>query len=208
MKKTIGLVLLVFLFSVSAFAAGGKIIFNLYGNCMSLPLNNFTGQESQLKVFFEAKGAYLLAGNFYAWGSHGYFPLNESWTDWSSKNTFTRDISVERTVAKRMLSGGLGFFAGYLREQQFAVRVEAGICSIANDIDKSISDLTSRALIRIETARQAGIGLRANLAFTYGLYKNVFGELAFGYMQASDTVDSVSAKLGGWHLQMGLGINL
>lgn len=208
MKKSLGLVLLVFLFSASASAAGGKLIFNLYGDCMALPVNNYTGQDSQFKIFFEAKAAYLIAGNLYAWASHGYFPLNETWTDWSSKNTFNRDISVERTVAKRIVAGGFGFFAGYLHEQQFAVRAEVGICSIANAIDKSISDITTRVLIRSEAARQAGIGLRANLAFTYGLYRNVFGELAFGYMQASDTIDNVSAHLGGWHLQMGLGLYL
>jgi hypothetical protein len=88
------------------------------------------------------------------------------------------------------------------------VRVEAGICSIANIIDKSTSDITSNALLHAETVRQAGIGLRANLAFTYGLYKNIFGELAVGYMHAAATVDNISSSLGGWHLQIGLGINL
>ncbi len=208
MKKSLGVVLLVFLFSASAFAAGGKLIFNLYGDCLALPANNFTGQAKQFKVFYEAKAAFLLTGNLYVWGSHGYFPLHESWADWSSKNVFNQDINVERTVAKRIIAGGLGFFAGYLHEQQFAVRVEAGICSIANDIDKSISDITSNALLRTETVRQAGIGLRANLAFTYGLYKDIFGELAVGYMHATATVDNISSRLGGWHLQIGLGIYL
>lgn len=208
MKKSLGVVLLLCLFSTSAFAAGGKLIFNLYGNCMDLPANNYTGQESQFKVFFEAKAAYLLAGNLYVWASHGYFPLNESWADWSSKNAFAQDINVERTVGKRIIAGGFGFFAGYLREQQLAVRLEAGVCSIANTIDKSTSDIITNALIRSETVRQAGIGLRANLAFTYGLYKNVFAELAVGYMHAAATVDTISSSLGGWHLQMGLGINL
>ncbi|MCX6557536.1 MAG: hypothetical protein NTW95_08940 [Candidatus Aminicenantes bacterium] len=208
MKKSLGVVLLVFLFSASAFAAGGKLIFNLYGDCMSLPANNYTGQAKQYKIFYEAKAAYLLVGNLYVWGSHGYFPLNESWADWSSKNAFTQDINVERTVAKRIIAGGLGFFAGYLREQQLAIRAEIGICSIANTIDKSTSDITTNALLSTETVRQAGIGLRANLAFTYGLYKNIFGELAIGYMHAADTIDNISSSLGGWHLQLGLGINL
>jgi hypothetical protein len=208
MKKSLGVVFLVFLFSTSVFAAGGKLIFNLYGDVLSLPANNYTGQDSQFKIFFEAKAAYLLAGNLYVWASHGYFPIHESWADWSSKNAFSQDINVERTVAKRIIAGGLGFFAGYLHEQQFAIRMEAGICSIANTIDKSISDITTNALLRTEAVRQAGIGLRANLAFTYGLYKNVFAELALGYMHASNTIDNISSSLGGWHLQMGLGINL
>jgi len=208
MKKSLGLVLLVFLFSASAFAAGGKLIFNLYGDIMDLPANNFTGQDSQFKIFYEAKAAYLVSGNLYMWASHGYFPLNDSWADWSSKNSFTQDIHVERTVAKRIIAGGCGFFAGYLREEQFAVRGEIGLCSIANDIDSTTSDINSNAILHAEAVKQAGIGLRANLAFTYGLYKNIFGELAIGYMYASDTINDVRSSLGGWHLQIGLGISL
>ena len=117
MKKSLCSVLLLFLFSGSAFAAGGKLIFNLYGNCMDLPANSLTGQDSQYKIYFEAKAAYLVRGNLYLWASHGYFPLHDSWTGWSSKNSFDKDISVERTLAKRIISGGCGFFAGYLSER-------------------------------------------------------------------------------------------
>jgi hypothetical protein len=208
MKKSFGLVLLVFFFSTSAFAAGGKLIFNLYGNCMDLPVNNYTGQDSQYKIFYEAKAAYLIAGNLYVWASHGYFPLNDGWADWSSKNSFTQDINVERTVAKRIIAAGCGFFAGYLREEQFALRGEVGLCSIANNIDSKTSDINTNAILHAEAVKQAGIGLRANLAFTYGLYKNIFGELAIGYMSASDTINDVSSSLGGWHVQIGLGIFL
>jgi hypothetical protein len=208
MKKLLCLVFVVFLISGFAFAAGGKLIFNLYGNCLDMAVNNYTGQASQYKIFFEAKAAYAFSGNLYLWASHGYFPLRDSWAGWNSKNSFAQDISVERKLGKKIISGGCGFFAGYLEKDQIAVRAEIGICSISNVIDTTFSDITTAEILHAEEARQAGIGMRGNLAFTYGLYKNIFGELSVGYMYASDKIDGVRNNLGGLHLQLGLGINL
>jgi hypothetical protein len=208
MKKSLCLVFVVLLTSGFAFAAGGKFIFNLYGNCLHLAANSFTSQDSQYKVFFEAKAAVAVSGNLYLWASHGYFPLRDSWTSWNSKNSFTKDITDERTLAKRIISGGCGFFAGYFEKDQIAMRAEIGICSITNVIDTTISDINTAEFIRAAEARQAGIGVRVNLAFTYGLYKNIFGELSLGYMYASDKIDNVRSNLGGLHLALGLGIQL
>jgi hypothetical protein len=208
MKKSLCLVFIVLLTSGFAFAAGGKLIFNLYGNCMDLPANSYTGQASQYKIFFEAKAAVAFSGNLYLWASHGYFPLRDSWPGWNSKNSFSSDLNVERKLGKKIISGGCGFFAGYLKKDQIAVRGEIGICAITNDIDTTTSSTGTNALLRSETAKQAGVGVRGNLAFTYGLYKNIFGELSVGYMYASDKIDNVRTNLGGLHLQLGLGINL
>lgn len=208
MKKPMGLVLLLLLFSSIATAAGDRIILTLYGNCLNLAKNNYTGQASQYKVFFEAKAAVAVSGNIYLWASHGYFPLSDSWTAWDSKSSFAKDISVERTLGKRIISGGCGFFAGYFEQNQVAVRAEAGICSISNNIESTISAIDTGEFLRLESARQAGIGVRGNLAVTYGLYKNIFGELSMGYMYASDKIDNVRSNLGGLHLALGLGIQL
>jgi hypothetical protein len=208
MKKALGLFFIVLFFSGFAFAAGGKLIFNIYGNGLDLPANSYTGQKSQYKIYFEAKAAVEVRGNMYLWASHGYFPLRDDWTGWDSKNSFAKDISVERKLAKRILSGGIGYFAGYLEKDQFALRAEIGVCSITNNIDTATSNLETNELILAETAKQAAIGLRGNLAFTYGLYKNIFAELSVGYMYAIDKIDNVKTNLGGLHLQLGLGINL
>lgn len=208
MKKPIGLVLLVLLFSGIATAAGDRVILTLYGNYLNLAENNFTGQASQSKVFFEAKAAVAISGNIYLWASHGYFPLRDSWTGWDSKNSFDADISMKRTLAKRVIAGGCGFFAGYFEEKQIAIRTEVGICSISNDIESIISKIDTNIRLRSDSAKQSGIGVRGNLAFTYGLYKNIFAEASIGYMYASDKIDDVRSNLGGFHLALGLGIQL
>jgi hypothetical protein len=208
MKKLAGMVFAVFLISGTVSAAGGRFIFNLYGNGLNLPANSFTEQASRQKVFFEAKAAVAISGNIYLWASHGYFPLRDSWTSWDSKSSFDKDINTERTLAKRIIAGGCGIFIGYFEQNQFAVRTEIGICGITNTIDSKISKLATAEFIRSEESEQSGIGVRGDLAFTYGLYKNIFGEVEVGYMYASDKIAGVRSNLGGFHLALGLGIQL
>jgi hypothetical protein len=208
MKKLLSLFVVVFLVSGSLFAAGGKIIFNVYADGLSMPINNLTGQASQYKVYFEAKAAVEIWQNLYLWASHGYLTTNENWTGWSSKDSFEQDIRVERQLAKRIVSGGVGYFIGYFEKDHFAVRADVGICSITNSTDKTTSDINTNEFLHAETAKQGAIGARGNLAFTYGIYKNIFAELSGGYMYVFDKIDDVRTNLGGWHLQLGLGINL
>jgi len=208
MKKWIGVIVAFFSLTVTATAANGKVILNVYGNCLSLAANDFTGQDSQFKAFLEAKAAFRVSGNLYVWASHGYFPMHDSWTGWDQKSSFDKDIRVDRTLGKRVIAGGCGFFMGYLEQSQMAVRVEAGICSISNAIDSTVRSIDTLKLVRNSEARQAGIGARGSLAFTYGLYRNVFAEASLGYMYAADTIDGVRSSLGGFHLSLGLGIVL
>ncbi len=208
MKKSLSLVFFIVLISGSLFPADGRIIFNIYGDGIQVPENKFTDQESMYKIYFEAKAALKVWTNLYGWASFGYLPIHEEWTGWSSKNSFEKDIQVERTLGKRVISGGLGYYAGFLRKDQFAVRLEGGVCSITNRIGLDTSDLATGRLLLSESAQQSAIGLRGSLAFTYGFYKNVFAELSAGYMYAIDSIDEVKTNLGGWVLQLGLGINL
>ncbi len=208
MKKPTVLVLAIFLLAAAAPAAKGKLILNLYSTFLDLPANSFTTQESQYKVFPEGKASYLVWRNMYVWASYGNFPLRDSWNGWSSKAVFAQDLSFERTLSKSMLAAGCGYFIGYLEPAQFAVKGEVGICSIANAIDTAVSQIGSGKLMRSDEARQAGLGLRLNLAVDYGLRKNLFAEISFGYSWAGDTIDDVRSRLGGLHLAAGLGIVL
>jgi hypothetical protein len=207
MKKLPGVLMAVLLFASSLSAADGKFILTLYGDGLNLPANSFTGQSSQGKVFPEIKMAFIVSRNLYLWAGYGFFPLRDSWEDWSSKGAFAKDVSVERTLTKRILSFGFGYLIGFLEQGQLALRPEIGVCWIVNSIGKDFSAIGSGGLIRSETARQSAIGLRGDLSFAYGLYRNIFAELSGGYMYAADKVGSVRNNLGGFHLAAGLGIN-
>jgi hypothetical protein len=207
MKKLMVMVIAVLLFANTISASRGPIILNLYGNNLHVAANSFTGQSSHNKVFFEAKAAVLVSRNLYVWASHGYFPLRDSSKGWSSKSKFTQDLDIERTLGKRIISLGCGYFLGYLEAKQIAMRGEIGVCRITNAIDVVSSYMDTNAVFHSREDRQSAIGLRGNLSFTYGIYKNVFAELSGGYMYASDKIDSVRSNLGGFHLALGLGIN-
>lgn len=208
MKKLAGLVLALILFSGIVSASERRFIFNLYSNYLSLPANSFTSQDSRQKLFLEAKAAVAFSGNLYLWASHGYFPVRDSWTGWDSKGSFAQDISTERTLGKRIIAGGCGVYMGFFEPNQFAIRTELGICRITNRIDATVSSIATSAFIRSEESRQSAIGVRGNLAFTYGFFKNVFAELSGGYMYASAKTGTVRNNLGGFHLSLGLGIQL
>lgn len=208
MKKLMVLVLAVLLFAGTVSAASGKLILNLYGTALNVAKNNFTNQSSRAKAFFEAKAAYAVSANLYVWASHGYFPMRDSWKGWEKKSSFEQDIAIERTLSKRVVSGGCGFFIGYFEPGEFAVRVEAGVCSIANAIDSTVSFIATDDFVRSEESRQSGLGGRGNLSFTYGLHKSIFAEASLGFMYAPDTIDGVRSNLGGFHLALGLGIQL
>ena len=208
MKKLTALVFLALLCAGTLSASGGRAILNLYGSALNVAQNKFTGQKGGNKIFFEVKAAYAISGNLYLWASHGYFPLRDSWSSWESKGSFAPDALVERTLGKRIVAGGGGVFIGYFEPGQIAVRAEAGVCHIANDIDTAVSSLATGQFIRGVEDKQRGIGARGGLAVTYGLYRSVFAEASAGYMYAADKIDGVRSNLGGFHVALGLGIQL
>jgi len=206
MKKPLGLVLLLLLFLNVQGVARDRFILTLYGDFLHMAANSFTDQAAKNKIFFEAKAAVAVSGNFYAWASHGYFPLRDTWTGWSSKAVFDKDVSTDRKLAKRIIGGGCGYFAGYFEPGQIAIRLELGVCSITNDIDSTVRYTETSNLLRTDSAKQSGIGIKGGLAVTYGLYKNIFAEVNANYLYASDTIDGVRSNLGGFQAALGLGI--
>lgn len=208
MKKLLALLFAVLLSAAALSASGGRAILNLYGTALNVAENKFTGQEGGNKVYFEVKAAYAISGNLYVWASHGQFPIRDSWQSWEHKGSFEPDAAVERKLGKRVIAGGGGIFIGYFEPGQFAVRAEAGICHIANNINAEVSSIASGQFIRDVEGKQRGIGARGGLAVTYGLYRGVFAEASAGYMYAADKIDGVRSNLGGFHLALGLGIQL
>ncbi|MBN2347063.1 MAG: hypothetical protein JXO51_11815 [Candidatus Aminicenantes bacterium] len=208
MKKLAALVCTALVCAGALSASGGRIILNMYGNYLDMAKNDFTGQEGQGKVFFEAKAAVAVSGNLYLWASHGYLPMRDGWDGWDSKGSFNPDIRVERALGKRMIAGGCGFFVGYFEPRQIGVRVEAGICSVHHAIAATVREIGTSQFIRDEKSSQAAIGLRGSLSVTFGLVKSLFAEASAGYAYAPDKVDDVRSNLGGLHLALGVGIRL
>ncbi len=196
----------ILLFAGALTASETKFIFTLQTNYLNVANNAFTSQTGKKKIYAEGKAAVTIYQNLYLWGSYGAFPIHDTLTQWSSKAAFDADISIARVLEKRVISGGIGFFIGYLEPQELSVKTEIGVCSITNVIDWTFTNIVTDTIVKSDEAKQAGVGLRGNLGVTYGLFKNLFAEISIGYMYSADTINGVKSKLGGLHYGLGLGI--
>ena len=182
----------------------------LYGNYLGLADKNFKDKFTKKMVIPEAKIAMTFRGNLYLWGSYGRTPLSFSynWSDWSSKGQYDPDISGEQLAEKQIISGGLGFFIGYIQEGHFSLKAEIGICHINNMYQSDSININTQQTIESKSEKETGIGFRGNFGITYGFFKNLFTELNIGYLHAADKIDDVRILLGGLRLSMGIGIKL
>ena len=206
MKRVLLLLAVIVFFSAILTASGRMFTFTIYGNYLTIEDSDFKAQYGGKKFYPEAKVSVKVFGNFYLWGSYGSFPSRYNWTQWSNKGLVLPDIEGERVLDKRIMSGGIGFFAGYISPGDFSIKVEAGICKITHDIEATRQFIDTQEFIDSLKVKQSATGIRGRLGATYGLYKNLFSELSLSYIYAADKVDDQSFNLGGVQVSVGLGL--
>lgn len=204
MKRKLILILVIFLSSV--FASAQNVILSVSGNRISIADSEDEALYGGTRYFPEGKIALRLKGNFYLWGSLGFFSTRYDWQEWSNKGVVAADVQGENVLDKLIISGGLGYYMGFLRKNDISIKLEVGVCRISNSIELSKSMIQTSETISVEEQKEAGIGIRGNLGVTYGIYKNLFAEVTGGYLFATDKVDDKRVKLGGFQLTMGLGL--
>jgi hypothetical protein len=203
MKKTFTLILIILCFSILAPAKTFTI--TIYGNYFSTADPDISDLYGKKKYFPEGKISLKIAGNFFIWGSYGAFSSGNSGLKWSHKGLEEADIRVKDTLNKNIISGGLGYYIGYIAKDEFAVKIEAGVCKITNTQETVSSQIVGGSIITSEKETDSGIGFRGNLGVTYGFYKNFFAEASGGYLYATAKVEDYTVNLGGFRLSLGLG---
>lgn len=204
MKRKLILVLIIFLNSV--FTSAQNVILSVSGNRISIADSEDEALYGGTRYFPEGKIALRLKGNIYLWGSLGFFSTQYDWQEWSNKGVIAADVQGENVLDKLIISGGLGYYVGFLRKDDISIKFEAGVCRITNSIELSKNMIRTKETVSVEQQKEAGLGIRGNLGITYGLYKNLFAEVTGGYLFATDKVDDKKIKLGGFQLTMGLGL--
>jgi hypothetical protein len=204
MKRKLILILVIFLSSV--FISAQNVILSVSGSRIAIADNEDKALYGGTKYFPEGKLAFRLKGNFYLWGSLGFLSTQYGWEEWSNKGVIAADTQGKNVLDKLIISGGLGYYFGFLRKNDISVKLEVGVCRITNSIESSKSRILTNETISTEEQKETGIGIRGNLGITYGIYKNIFAEVTGGYLLATDKVDNTRVKLGGFQLTMGLGI--
>ena len=204
MKRKLILILVIFLSSV--FISAQSVILSVSGNRISIADSEDEALYGGIGYFPEGKIAFRLKGNVYLWGSLGFFSTRYDWQEWSNKGVVAADVQGENVLDKLIISGGLGYYMGFLRKSDFSIRFELGVCRITNSIELSKNMIQTNEPVSAEEQKEAGLGIRGNVGVTYGIYKNLFAEVTGGYLLATDKVGDKRVKLGGLQLTMGLGI--
>ncbi|MCK5058448.1 MAG: hypothetical protein KAT34_17470 [Candidatus Aminicenantes bacterium] len=204
MKKTFTLILIVLCFSVLIPAKTFTI--TIHGNYFTIADPDISDLYGKKKYFPEGKISLKIAGNFFVWSSYGTFSSGNSWLKWSHKGLEEADIEVNDTLNKTIISGGLGYYVGYIEKDELAVKIEAGVCKITNTEETVFGEIAGGSVITSEKETHSGIGIRGNLGVTYGLYKNFFAEAIVGYLYATAKVGDYTVNLGGLRLSLGLGL--
>lgn len=204
MKRKLILILTIFLCSV--FISAQNVMLSVSGNRISIADSEDDALYGGTRYFPEGKIALRFKGNIYLWGSLGFFSSSYDWQEWSNKGVVAADVQGENVLDKLIISGGLGYYLGFLRKNDISIKFEVGVCRITNSIELSKNMIQTNETLSLEEQKEAGIGVRGNLGITYGIYKNLYAEVTGGYLFATDKVDDKRVKLGGFQLTMGLGI--
>jgi len=204
MKRKLILILVIFLSSV--FIPAQNVILSVSGNRISIADSEDKALYGGTGYFPEGKIALRFKGNFYLWGSLGFFSTRYDWQEWSNKGVVEADVQGENVLDKLIISGGLGYYLGFMRKNDISIKFEIGACRITNAIELSKNMIETNEPVSVKEQKEAGFGIRGNVGVTYGIYKNLFAEVTGGYLLATDKVDNKRVKLGGLQVTMGLGI--
>jgi hypothetical protein len=175
-----------------------------YGSYISMGDSSYETLYGGDRLFPSGKITITFLGNLYAWGGYGYVPAAYEWTEWSNKGEPEADVGGRRESRKHLITGGLGFYIGYINKA--SVHLELGACHINNDIEATWTKIGSNQSIKSEQSKESGTGFVGNLGLTYGLTKNIYSEFSIGFLYAADKRNDERFNLGGLRLSLGLGI--
>jgi hypothetical protein len=181
--------------------------FSIDGNYLSVVDRDFKTLYGGKKYFPEGKLTLKCTGNLYFWGSFGYSSASYTWKEWSNKGIPVADLDGKSVANRYMISGGLGYYIGYIQPGNFAIKMELGLCNITNRYKDTTVRISDGQTIKEITKKESGLGLRGIFGVTYGFYKNLYSEISVGYLYAKDKVDTTNTvELGGFRLSLGIGL--
>ncbi len=183
-----------------------SFMLSIDGSYMSIVDANFKKLYGGKKYFPEAKLSLKFSGNLYLWGSFGYVSTSYSWKEWSNKGVPLADLDGKSSADKVMISGGLGYYIGYVAPANFAIKLELGACNISNQFKDTTTRIADKQIISQTITKESGLGFKGNFSVAYGFYKNLYTEISLGYLYASDIVDDTRINLGGFRASLGLGL--
>lgn len=183
MRRTAALIVFLLLAAVTAPAADRVLV--AAGLSYMLPADAGYKEIYGSRVFYpEAWAGVRVFRGFHLLAGYGWF----------TKNGTTPELGLEARSTQRLLWAGLGYVGSAARTVLF--KFEAGPATIGykeESMDVAVSG--------------SRLGFRAGFGLIF-LGQTVFTGLDLGYIGASDTVEDVKIKLGGFKATVSIGARL
>ncbi len=181
-KSIILLIMLSLLLSVNG-VAGDRFRLSVRGNYLAPADTNFKDIYGSGVLFPGMKAEFAFYKNLYAWADAGFFSITGTTPvlQWDAKSNQT------------FFAGGAGYTAKV--SGKLSYKFELGLLHVSYK-EESMG----------ETLNDSSVGFKIGGGLVYDLGKLFFGEFFLGYSTASDTIDDVPIKLGGFHSGVGIGV--
>ncbi len=173
---------LLLLASLNGFA-GERLMISASGNYLLPSDKNFKDIYGKGLFYPELKAGFKVFKGLYLWAGYGFF----------SANGTTPVLKLEAKSSQKFLSGGAGYLINITKKFDF--KIEMGLF-YASYREESMGEEVSNS----------AIGYRIDGGVIFNLGRIFFVEISLGNLRASDTIDDIPVKLGGFRTGIGLGL--
>jgi hypothetical protein len=180
MRKTLFVSVMVFIFCTSVFS-GEKFMISVSGNYLNPSDSGFKDVYGNSVYYPELKVGFKFYGDFYLWVGYGFF----------SKKGTTTELEQEAKSTQHFFSFGIGH-DGKISEK-LGYKVELGGFNADYKEEAMGEDVTG-----------SSIGYAVETGILYRVWSSLFIKISAGYLSASDKVEEVEIKLGGFKAGIGV----
>ena len=185
MKKLISISLMILFLWISVYA-DEKFMVTAAGSFLMPSDKNYKEIYGKGKFYPEIKAGYKIYRDFYIWAGYGFF---------SARGTTIPTLNEEAESSQNFLSLGAGYSKKITNRLEY--KLELGAFSVSYKEEAMEEKVTGSAL-----------GFRLEGGIVFDLIKTFFAEMTIGYLKASDTVEGISIKLGGFKIGIGFGVRI
>jgi hypothetical protein len=182
MKKLFWTAVVVLVLSSSSLA--GRFLVSAEVSYLSPSDSGFKDIYGSSVILPELRVGITIFKDFFIYGSYGFFSVKGE----------TPVLKFEAKSAQNVISFGAGYSLSLTR----AVSLEGAVGGVFFDYKEEALDTEVKG---------SALGFRVEGGAAYTIGKHFFARLSAAYLAASDTVEGVDIKLGGFRAGIGLGVS-
>jgi hypothetical protein len=181
MRKLISAISILLLIA-AALSGANRFMISFTGNYMASSDPVYCKVYGSGEFYPEFKAGVKIFNNFYGWAGYGFL---------SAKGQTYPDLNLETEARKKYLSAGIG----YQGNGKITYKIDAGLLYV-NWEENAINKLN----------KGSAFGARFGVALVYNWTPIFFTEISSSYLLASDRIDDITLKLGGFIAGASIGL--